>query len=114
MRAAAPAPPRLVFVTLHREIEGAEPVRPQPVGGLAGRHERHRAESSWHLAGGTLACPACDAPVLPGPAAMAPRDPISCGFCRHAGAVRDFLSLAEPTRPARVAVRVRGLALRGS
>jgi hypothetical protein len=39
-------------------------------------------------------------------------DPIACGFCRHAGAVRDFLSLAEPTRPARVVVRVRGLALR--
>jgi hypothetical protein len=26
--------------------------------------------------------------------------------------VRDFLSLAEPTRPTRVVVRVRGLALR--
>jgi hypothetical protein len=28
------------------------------------------------------------------------------------GAVRDFLSLAEPTRPTRVVVRVGGLALR--
>jgi len=43
---------------------------------------------------------------------MSPRDPISCGFCRHVGAVREFLSLAEPTRPARVAVRIRGLAFR--
>ena len=38
---------------------------------------------------------------------MSPADPLSCGFCRHEGAVRDFLSLAEPTRPTRVTVRVR-------
>lgn len=98
-------------VALHRDIEGGQPLRPQPAERLAGRPERHRTEASWHMASGTLACPACDAPVLPSLPAMAPRDPLSCGFCRHAGAVRDFLSLAEPTRPARVAVRVRGLAL---
>jgi hypothetical protein len=43
---------------------------------------------------------------------MSPPDPISCAFCRHFGPVRDFLSLAEPTRPTRVAVYVRGFALR--
>jgi hypothetical protein len=43
---------------------------------------------------------------------MSPAEPFSCAFCRHLGAVRDFLSLAEPTRPTRVAVRVRGFALR--
>jgi hypothetical protein len=96
-------------VAFHREIAGAEPFRPQPVERLGGRFERSHAE--WHLATGTLACPACDAPVLPGPGAMAPPDPIQCGFCLHFGAVRDFLSLAEPTRPTRVAVRVRGLPL---
>ena len=76
---------------------------------LPGRHERRRTEASWHMATGTLACPICDAPVLPSREAMAPPDPIACAFCRHAGAVRDFLSLAEPTRPTRVSVRVRGL-----
>ena len=30
----------------------------------------------------------------------------ACPFCEHGGAVRDFLSLADPARPARVAVRV--------
>lgn len=104
--------PRLVAVALHREIEGGQPVRPQATERSAGRHARRQAESSWHVATGTLACPACDAPVLPGPEAMSPGDPLSCGFCRHMGAVRDFLSLAEPTRPTRVVVRVRGLALR--
>ena len=29
-----------------------------------------------------------------------------CGFCLYSATVRDFLSLAEPTRPARVEVRV--------
>jgi hypothetical protein len=49
---------------------------------------------------------------MPSVEPMSPPDPIGCGFCRHEGAVRDFLSLAEPTRPTRVAVRLRGLALR--
>jgi hypothetical protein len=99
-------------MALHRDLEGAHPVRRQPVERLGGRREQHLADSSWHVATGTLACPACDAPVLPGLGGVSPRDPISCGFCGEAGAVRDFLSLAEPTRPTRVAVRVRGLALR--
>ena len=98
---------RLAAVGLHREIEGGHGLRPQPVERRTGRHESQRAVSSSRLATGTLACPACDARVLPGPGAMSPADPISCGFCRHVAAVRDFLSLAEPTRPARVAVRVR-------
>jgi hypothetical protein len=99
-------------VGLERDFDGAEPVRPEPVGRLDGRHQRHRADAEWQLATGTLACPACDAPVLPGPEAMAPSDAIACGFCGERGAIRDFLSLAEPTRPTRVAVRIRGLVVR--
>ena len=34
------------------------------------------------------------------------RCPLGCPYCDHTAAVRDFLSLASPTRPARVAVRV--------
>jgi hypothetical protein len=37
---------------------------------------------------------------------VSPAEPIGCPFCGHAAAVRDFLSLAAPTRPARVEVRV--------
>jgi len=99
-------------VALHREIEGAQSDRAQPAERLAGRHELRRTDTTWQLATGTLACPACDAPVLPSPVPMSPADPLSCGFCGNAGALRDFLSLAEPTRPTRVVVRVRGLALR--
>ena len=97
---------------MQRDFDGAEPVRPQPVGRLDGHSQRHRADAEWQLATGTLACPACDAPVLPASGASSPADPISCGFCGEGGAVRDFLSLAEPTRPARVAVRIRGLVVR--
>jgi hypothetical protein len=98
-------------VALHRDLGGAEPVRAEPVERLTGHHELRRSQTTWHMATGTLACPSCDAPVLPA-GVMSPPDPMSCGFCGHSGAVRDFLSLAEPTRPTRVAVRIRGLALR--
>jgi hypothetical protein len=86
-------------------------LRPQPVERLGGRHDRRR-QTSRQLGLGTLACPTCDAPVLPRPEGMSPGEPISCGFCLHAGPVRDFLSLAEPTRPTRVVVRVRELSPR--
>ena len=99
-------------MAFHRQIEGAESAGAQPVERLAGHHEWRRTGTSWQLATGTLACPACDAPVLPSADAMSMPDPFSCGFCRHAGPVRDFLSLAEPARPTRVAVRVRRLAVR--
>jgi hypothetical protein len=96
---------------MHREIDGARGV-PEPVQRLAGPSERREGVSSWRLAGATLACPSCDAPVLVGLEPVSPRDQMSCAFCRHAAAVRDFLSLAQPTRPTRVAVWVRGLAVR--
>lgn len=95
-------------MAVHRDLEGAQPDRAQPVERFAGRFERRRATAWRRLAAGTLACPECDAPILPD-GAMAMPDPLSCGYCSHAGAVRDFLTLGEPTRAAHVAVRVRGL-----
>jgi uncharacterized paraquat-inducible protein A len=81
-------------MALDRETDGAKHVRIE-------RRIRH----SDRLAGGTLACPACDAPVSP-VGRMSPAQAIGCPFCGHGGAVRDFLSLAAPARPARVVVRV--------
>jgi hypothetical protein len=41
------------------------------------------------------------------PAASArPADPLTCPFCDHAAALRDFLSLAAPPRAPRVRVLV--------
>jgi hypothetical protein len=73
----------------------------EPIGYL----EERRAHAG-RLGTGTLACPLCDAPVAPGPAALSPADVLGCPFCHHAGPVREFLSLAPPSRPARVVVRV--------
>ena len=89
---------------LHRGIDGSEPVRPEPIGRVSGAYE-HQVAESYRLAGGTLACPACDVPVAP-TGRLSPADPLGCPFCGHAGAVRDFLSLQAPVRPARVEVRV--------
>jgi hypothetical protein len=97
-------------VALHREEQ--DPLQPNRVERLDGYRDRHQAESSLQLATGTLACPGCDAPLLPAPGGMSPADVLSCGFCGRAAPVRDCLSLAEPTRPTRVAVRLRMPALR--
>jgi hypothetical protein len=94
-------------MAFQRGIDGSEPVRPDPVGRLSGTQEERRVARSTRLAIGTLACPSCDAPVLPATdRPLSPADPISCPFCDNAGAVRDFLSLTSPARPARVVVRV--------
>ena len=77
----------------------------EPIGRLSGIEEERRVARSTRLATGTLACPRCDAPVALG-RPVAPADPLLCPFCAHDGAVRDFLSLAPPARPARVAVRL--------
>jgi len=66
-----------------------------------------RREAGPEVAFGSLACPSCDAPA-PLAVPLGPGDPLACGWCGRAGAVRDFLTLGAPTRPARVVVRVRG------
>jgi hypothetical protein len=92
-------------VGFERGIDGTGSGAGEPVGGLAGVHEKRRVGLSTVVATGTLACPLCDAPVaLFTP--VAPATPLACPVCQHAAPVRDFLSLAEPTRPARVQVRV--------
>ncbi len=71
--------------------------------------EKRRAVRSGQLATGTIACPSCDAPVALGDRALSLTDRLACPFCATAGPVRDFLSLAVPTRPTRVVIRVSGI-----
>ena len=92
-------------MSFSRGIDGQDPLRAQPVSRQDGTFEIRPSHGVWELATGTLACPHCDAPVAPaGP--VSPSDPIACPYCAHAAPTRDFLSLGEPTRPARVVVRV--------
>jgi hypothetical protein len=91
-------------MSFHRLFDDAGPLRPAGAG-TAGDHE-HRPGRGTRLGTGTLACPACDAPVSPGPHRLAPAAPLACPFCGNTGAVRDFLTLGAPTRPAHVVVKV--------
>jgi hypothetical protein len=93
-------------MALHRGIDGSEPLRPDPVTGRAGPQEIRRTTRSGVVARGTLACPRCDAPVAPDGAAVSVTARLACPYCVYTGAVREFLSLAAPTRPAHVVVRV--------
>jgi hypothetical protein len=93
-------------VALHRGFDGTDPARREPVARVAGPQEERRNVRTSRLAGGTLACPACDAPVSPGPRSLSPAEAIACPYCAHAANVRDFLSLTAPSRPAHVEVRV--------
>ena len=86
---------------MERRADGPEPLR-----GLGGPQEIRYAARTSVLAVGTLACPACDAPVSPGPAGLAPSEAVACPYCGREGRVREFLTLGAPTRPARVRVRV--------
>lgn len=58
------------------------------------------------IGAGTLACARCDAPVAVGSEPLSPQVTLSCPFCAHSAPLREFLSLAPPTRPTRVLVRV--------
>ncbi len=68
---------------------------------------KRRADRNGVIASGTIACPRCDAPVAIGPDEVAVTEALTCPFCAQHGPVRDFLSLAVPTRPTRVQVRLR-------
>ena len=68
--------------------------------------EQRLSNRTGRLGTGSLACPRCDAPVLIGPEPRSPGSPTACPFCEHGGPLREFLSLEQPTRPARVIVRV--------
>jgi hypothetical protein len=80
----------------------------EPSGDRAGvAYEQKRpAISSSRLGVGTLACARCDAPIAIGAEPLSVGAHLACPYCDHQGPVRDFLSLASPTRPARVVVRV--------
>jgi uncharacterized paraquat-inducible protein A len=91
-------------MSLHRSIDGAEPLRPEHEGRVV--HEERRTTRSTVVAHGTFACPQCDAPVSLAGKTLKPPDLVDCPFCDHHGRARDYLSLRTPGRPARVTVRI--------
>jgi hypothetical protein len=96
--------PRLPVVSVFRGIDPGQferGARVQPA-----LEERRKATRSSVLRTGTLACRCCDAPIDPGTSPILLTELLACPFCDARGPVRDFLSLAIPTRPTRVVVRV--------
>jgi hypothetical protein len=92
-------------VGILRGSDGFDPVRAQPVTRLGRADADPRAGTVSTLGTGTLACPDCDAPIfIAGP--HRPHDALSCAYCGRGGALHEFLSLATPSRPARVEVRL--------
>jgi len=70
---------------------------------LPGAEEKRELSRSWRVAGGTLACPACDLPVYTGgPVSLGVA--LGCPYCDHTAPVREFLILGDSPRPARVKV----------
>jgi hypothetical protein len=84
-----------------------DPRRTRPAASPIGHHEERSAARPWHLATGSLACPACDAPVVLTRQRARTTDALQCPFCDCSGALRDFLSLAQPPRAPRVNVVLR-------
>jgi hypothetical protein len=87
-----------------RASNGDLDVNRQPV---TASYEERRTTRSDRLCAGTLACDRCDAPIALGAEPTSLGKTLTCPFCHRRALARDFLSLAAPTRPARVAVRVR-------
>lgn len=103
--------PRLKGMGLQAGNDGMGTNRPVPAAAPVEAVDRRLAVKT-HMATGTLACPRCDAPVALTATRSALRDSLGCPFCGHGDTVRAFLSLAEPSRPARVRVTVRRSAAR--
>jgi hypothetical protein len=91
-------------VGIFERHDGQRDDRFEPIERVGGPREIRPSMRTGLVATGTLACPACDAPVSPGDGGLAPADSVACPVCAHAASVRDFLSLEVPARPARVNV----------
>jgi hypothetical protein len=95
-------------VSILRGIDDSEDARSGPVARPgAGQEELRTATRTRTVAAGSLACRRCDAPVALTAGPVAVTDALTCPFCAHRAPVRDFLSLVDPSRPARVVVRLR-------
>jgi hypothetical protein len=86
-----------------RSSDGDRDLTRQPV---TAHYEQRRSARTDRLCGGTLACDGCDAPIDPGAEPISLTQTLTCPFCGRNAPARDFLSLASPTRPARVTVRI--------
>ncbi|MTD45992.1 hypothetical protein GKE82_17285 [Conexibacter sp. W3-3-2] len=94
-------------MALHRDVDPAKGDGPDRSAAVGGPHEVRRDRRTGTLGDGTLACPDCDFPTHPTAPRMRPDEELWCSYCGRRGPVRDFLTLSDEPRPARVTVLVR-------
>ena len=70
---------------------------------IPGAEEKRELSRTWRVAGGTFACPACDVPVA-FEGAITLGATLECPYCARQAPARDYLSLTDEPRPARVRV----------
>jgi hypothetical protein len=90
-------------MALHLDPGEHEPHRDERIERLPGAEDRRELSRTWQVAGGTLACPECDVPVMPA-VAVSLTESLGCPYCRHEAAARNFLTVTDDPRPARVRV----------
>jgi hypothetical protein len=70
---------------------------------LPGDEEKRELSRTWQVGGGTFACPSCDVPVS-FDGAITLGVALACPYCERTAPARDYLSLTDEPRPARVRV----------
>lgn len=90
-------------MALHLDPGEHEPHRDERVERLPAVEEPRELSRTWRVADGSLACPACDLPVMPA-RAVSLLDPLGCPYCGYDAPARDFLTVTDEPRPARVRV----------
>jgi hypothetical protein len=70
---------------------------------LPGAEQERRRGRRWVVGGGTFACPACDLPVAFG-GQLSLGVVVGCPYCDRSAPARDYLTLTDEPRPARVRV----------
>ncbi len=70
---------------------------------VPGAEQKRFGERHWRVANGTFACPACEVPVALG-GSLSLGVILRCPFCDRAAPAREYLTLTDSPRPARVEV----------
>ena len=90
-------------MALHLDPGELEPRREERTELLPGAEQKRELTRTWEVGGGTFACPACDVPVsFDGTIALGVA--LACPYCARSAPARDYLSLTDAPRPARVRV----------
>ena len=90
-------------MALHLDPGELEPSREERTELIPGAEEKRELSRTWEVSGGTFACPACDLPVAFA-GAISLGVALACPYCERTAAARDYLSLTDSPRPAKVRV----------